>query len=69
MEQTSNDPIVFGIVILILVVVNFIPSFIAFAKDHPNRILILAINVIMGWTIVGWAALLFWATRGGKSIT
>ena len=66
MDQGSGDFTTFAIVVVIAVVVNFIPSFIAFSRDHPQRILILFINLIMGWTIIGWAALLYWATRESK---
>lgn len=68
MYQGSGDATTFAIIVVIAVVVNFIPSFIAFSRDHPQRILILVINLLMGWTIIGWAALLFWATREKKGI-
>ena len=65
--QGSGDATTFAVFIIIAVVVNFIPSFIAFSRDHPSRVLILVINLLMGWTIIGWGLLLYWATKGGKS--
>lgn len=39
-----------------------LPSTIAFAKRHRNREAVLALNVLAGWTIVGWLIALVWAT-------
>jgi hypothetical protein len=40
---------------------HFVPSFIAFTRNHPMRWAILAVNIIFGWTIVGWVLTLVWA--------
>lgn len=49
-------------------IINFIPSFIAFSRRHPNRLAILIFNALFGWTGIGWIILLVWALqapRGG----
>ena len=38
-----------------------LPSGIAFAKKHRNKEALLALNVLGGWTIVGWFVALVWA--------
>lgn len=38
-----------------------IPSFIAQARQHPQGPSIFLLNVIAGWTILGWIAALGWA--------
>jgi type II secretory pathway component PulF len=40
------------------VMVYLIPSIVAFKLGHPWRWLILAANVLGGWTVLGWFALL-----------
>lgn len=52
-----------GIVIAILVTleVYFIPSTISFNRDQPNRFAILALNLFLGWTLLGWVVSLVWS--------
>ncbi|PMY37307.1 hypothetical protein C1Y35_19665 [Pseudomonas sp. GW456-L14] len=51
-----------GLVFLIvLVVVYFIPTYIAYYRDHPNRIAIRLLNLFLGWTFLGWLACLIWS--------
>ncbi len=52
--------------IALAVVVLFLyglPTFIAFGRGHPNRWLILIVNVAVGGTIVGWLVALIWALK------
>ena len=46
---------------LILAVIYCVPSFVAFARRHPNRWLICVINLAFGGTIIGWFGTLIWA--------
>ncbi len=39
----------------------FVPSFIAFGRRHPHRLAILLVNLIFGWTLIGWVGTLIWA--------
>jgi hypothetical protein len=41
----------------------FIPTMIAFARNHKNAVAILALNFLMGWTFIGWVASLVWALK------
>jgi hypothetical protein len=41
--------------------IYFIPSFIAFHREHHNRTPIVLTNALFGWTIVGWLVALIWA--------
>jgi hypothetical protein len=54
-----------GVVVLPLIFfyLYFLPSFLAFKHGHPNRVLILVLNLLLGVTVLGWAILLIWATR------
>jgi hypothetical protein len=53
----------FGWVCLVLVglVINFIPTMIAFTRGHPNAAPILLVNLLLGWTFIGWVVALVWA--------
>lgn len=52
------------LVALLIVVIAFpIPTIIAFWRRHPNRWIILVINVVFGATLLGWLIALVWAMR------
>jgi hypothetical protein len=46
-----------------LATIYFAPALIAFFRRQQNRWLILALNFLFGWTIVGWIICLAWAAR------
>ncbi len=63
MENQAVELLVLGIVFLIIGLVFILPSIVAFRRDHPNRWLILVINLAFGGTIIGWGIALAWAMR------
>jgi hypothetical protein len=44
-----------------LAALHFAPTFIAVWRKHPRRIAIFVINLLFGWTILGWIVALVWA--------
>jgi hypothetical protein len=44
-----------------------IPSFVAAVREHERMEWVLVLNVLLGWTLVGWCALLCWALRPGSA--
>jgi len=59
----EDDSIWLGLVLLVLWIVlpiYFIPFFIAGKKKHPNAWLIYFLNFFLGFTVVGWIAMLVW---------
>lgn len=51
--------IIFGLVVGIFV--NFIPTMIAVLRGHQNIAAIFVLNLLLGWTFIGWAVALVWA--------
>lgn len=39
----------------------FLPTIIAFKRGKRNRGAILALNLLLGWTVLGWVISLVWA--------
>lgn len=37
-----------------------LPTIAAFATKHPHASAIAAVNVLLGWSLIGWAAALVW---------
>ena len=42
-------------------VVYMIPYLIAVAREHPSRTSIRTLNLLLGWTVLGWVGALVWA--------
>ena len=56
--------------ILLFGMVYFLPSFIAACRGHHNAGAIFALNLLLGWTFIGWVMAVVWAltavVAGGK---
>ncbi len=54
-----------GIVIIILVVGSigfyFLPFAIALIRRRHNTVAIFALNLLLGWTLIGWVVALVWS--------
>ncbi len=50
------------IVLGVLLAAYFIPTLIAIQRKHRYRESIFLLNLLLGWTFVGWVAALVWAT-------
>jgi hypothetical protein len=63
-------PIVVGFTLFLVLLLSFlaylIPAFIAFLRGHRHRILISVLNVLFGWSLVGWLICLIWACTPRK---
>ena len=58
---------VFLVLFLVLVVAIFVyilPACIATIRGHNHRYAIAVLNILCGWTVLGWFALLFWSALG-----
>ncbi len=45
----------------------FLPTAVATAWHHPEFEGIFLLNLVFGWTVIGWMAALVWAVRGATS--
>lgn len=50
-------------IVLIFCIPYFIPSIIAFRNHKANRRAILALNILLGWSLIGWVIALVWALK------
>jgi hypothetical protein len=44
-----------------LVAFYLLPAFVAGFRNHPNTAAISALNLLLGWTFLGWVAALVWS--------
>ena len=63
MEAETGFWIFFIAMLAVFAVVYITPSWIAFSRNHPNRWVILVINIVFGGTVLGWCVALVWALR------
>lgn len=59
------------IVFLIGIIVYFIPTFVARSRNHYQKTAITVLNIVAGWTFLGWVGALVWAflkTGGGNEV-
>jgi len=47
--------------ILITAVFYFLPAVVALIRSHHQRFAIILLNVLLGWTLLGWIAALVWS--------
>lgn len=57
----SPDPRWVVLAILIVPPVYFLPSILGAGKGHPQAPYLFLVNVLAGWTVIGWLACLVWA--------
>ncbi len=46
------------------VAMYFAPTWIASRREHPSKTAIIVLNVLLGWTVLGWIGALVWAYAG-----
>lgn len=57
----SGNLATLGIVVGVLGAAYFVPTFVAIVKKRDNLQTISLVNILLGWTIVGWVVALIWA--------
>lgn len=63
----SGSSLLLGFVLLIGgVVLYFLPAIIAESRRHHNKGAIIVLNLLLGWTFVGWVAALVWAASATR---
>lgn len=54
-----------GLMFMILIGLSyFIPAVIGFARGHQSKWAIFALNLLLGWTVLGWVVALIWSLTG-----
>jgi hypothetical protein len=62
-ESSSQADFVLAMLgVLAIAALYLLPAFIARHRKHPNVLSIVLLNVLLGWTLLGWVGALIWAT-------
>jgi T4 superinfection immunity protein len=59
--QSWTESTFFYPAMFVLVLVYLLPTFIAATRDRQYRAAIIALNILLGWTFIGWVGALCWA--------
>lgn len=51
----------YGLYVMIGLIIYFIPAIVADSNKKRNKTAIFVLNLLLGWTLVGWAIALTWA--------
>jgi ABC-type transport system involved in cytochrome c biogenesis permease component len=55
------------IILVIVLPLTFAPTIIAFMRHHNYKWIVLAVQILLSWTGIGWIAALIWAIVGKTS--
>lgn len=58
-----NENTVTVILLILIAILYLLPTVIAYARDIPRRQTIAIVNIVFGWTLIGWVAAFIWAMR------
>jgi hypothetical protein len=57
----------FGLLfIFFLILLYFLPSIVAYKRKRKNAQAILLLNLLLGWTVIGWIVSIVWAVSEDK---
>ena len=57
----TPDPRWIVLAVVIVPPLYFLPAVLAASKKHPRGLELFLVNLLLGWTLVGWFACLVWA--------
>ena len=60
------DPNVLAVLLPLSMACYLVPSLIAFLRGHRSVPAIFALNLLVGWTVVGWIGVLIWSKSRSK---
>jgi len=59
--QMQNLGLLEILFVVLIFGVYFLPTLIAFLRQHKNKLAIFLLNLLLGWTVLGWVASLVWS--------
>jgi len=59
--QMQNFTILELFFVVLIFAFYFLPTLIAFLRQHKNKLAIFLLNLFLGWTVLGWVGSLVWS--------
>ncbi|MGY4155605.1 hypothetical protein ACVINW_001447 [Bradyrhizobium sp. USDA 4461] len=67
-DSHTGDLVFLAVLFLVIGIIYIAPTIVAFQRNHPNRWVILVINIAFGGTIIGWGIAMVWAMRAAHRV-
>ena len=59
--QMQNFTILELLLVVLIFAFYFLPGLIASLRNHKNKLAIFLLNLLLGWTVLGWVVSLVWS--------
>ena len=59
--QMQNFTMLELLLVILIFAFYFLPTLIAFLRRHKNKLAIFLLNLLLGWTVLGWVVSLVWS--------
>ncbi len=59
--QMQNFTILELLLVVLIFAFYFLPTLIAFLRQHKNKLAIFLLNLLLGWSGLGWVVSLVWS--------
>jgi hypothetical protein len=56
-----NENTITVILLIMITILYLLPTVIAYGRDIPQRGAVTILNIVLGWTLVGWVLAFLWA--------
>lgn len=56
-------------VTVVALALYFVPTLIALHRQHRQKLAIFALNLLLGWTFLGWAVAIVWSLTSERDLT
>ena len=53
-QYAGDDGAVVGVLVAFIFAIYLLPTYVGYARRHPNGHSIFALNLFLGWTLLGW---------------
>jgi hypothetical protein len=54
--------------IIMIIFFYFLPTIVAFLRSKRNGAAIMALNILLGWTLIGWAIAMVWSLTSDERV-
>ena len=59
--QMQNFTILELLLVVLIFAFYFLPTLISSLRQHKNKLAIFLLNLLLGWTVLGWVGSLVWS--------
>lgn len=60
-RSSDGNPALGAVILYALIIGYFLPTFVSIAREHHQKPAIIALNLLLGWTVLGWIGALVWS--------